>query len=237
MRNHQCSCGCGEPYRNSPSSFPSALSTTILGFPQVFSGFLRFCSYSGTFYSKNPSKIEFFTSSTPSSHAHFVEATFPRSVFDKFNLGVRCGRKKLRLRLGDHRKTTLPASPRHHVANPFDHAMMYYGDAHAVNMERRHPFAQTMAGMRIFPAHNGGQETGLHVLDVLERLGRNGWRLLRRRKRRRTTGKQERTSMILFVCANSHPLDAHGHPFCYKSNSHAAAAQSALPRPSHRIPT
>jgi hypothetical protein len=74
MRNHQCSCGCGEPYRNSPSAFPSALSTTILRFPQVFSGFSRFCSYLGTFFGKKLSKIAISTTSRPSSHAHFAAA-------------------------------------------------------------------------------------------------------------------------------------------------------------------
>ncbi len=56
MRNHQCSCGCGEPYRISPSAFPSALSMTFLWFPQVFSGFFRFCSKIGTFCPENPNK-------------------------------------------------------------------------------------------------------------------------------------------------------------------------------------
>ncbi len=65
MRNHQCSCGCGEPYRISPSSFPSALSIGILRFPQVFSGFFRFCSHSGTFCLKKPSKIADFGNHHP----------------------------------------------------------------------------------------------------------------------------------------------------------------------------
>src|SRR5258707_41123 len=60
MRNHQCSCGFGEPYRNSPSSFPRAFSIGILRFPQVFSGFFRFCSYSGTFSFKKPNKNAVF---------------------------------------------------------------------------------------------------------------------------------------------------------------------------------
>src|SRR5258707_14341143 len=75
MRNHQCSCGYGEPYRNSPSSFLSALSIGILRFPQVFSGFFRFCSHLGTFSAKKPSKTKKFISSTPSSHARFVAAS------------------------------------------------------------------------------------------------------------------------------------------------------------------
>src|ERR1700733_12575603 len=117
---------------------------------------------------------------------------------------------------------------------PVDHAMMYYGDAHAVNMERRHPLAQTMAGVRIVFAHNRRQETGLHVLDVFARLGRDDRRRLRQRNRRRTRDKQEQNDSLKknrhrhppenasyankhsakrqcsFVRAKSHPLDAPG---------------------------
>src|SRR5260370_11948347 len=56
MRNHQCSCGCGEPYRNSPSAFPRSLSIRFLQFPQVFYGFSWFCSVLGTLTYKKPAK-------------------------------------------------------------------------------------------------------------------------------------------------------------------------------------
>src|SRR6202789_1778718 len=49
MGNRQCSCGCGEPRRCSPSTFLSALSTTNLPFPQIFTGFYRNCSFVGPY--------------------------------------------------------------------------------------------------------------------------------------------------------------------------------------------
>jgi hypothetical protein len=52
-RNHQCSCGCEELFRNSPSAFPGSLSMSFLRFLQVFFGFFRFCSIFGYFSEEN----------------------------------------------------------------------------------------------------------------------------------------------------------------------------------------
>src|SRR4051794_18336969 len=69
MRNHQCSCGYGELYRISPSSFPSSLSIRFLRFPQVFSELFRLCSDFDTFCLKKAQQNRYF----PASHFHSTE--------------------------------------------------------------------------------------------------------------------------------------------------------------------